>query len=307
MEQRVIALGFFDGVHLGHGALLRRTTEEARKRGCASAVFTFDRPPKEVVTGIPCPLINSPEDRRELITRLYGVDEVILAPFDRELMATPWDRYVTELLAKRWHAVHLVAGHDHRFGYKNAGTSELLRAKCAQLGIGCDIIPKVEVDGVTVSSTYIRTLVEQGDLERAARFLGHPHILSGTVRHGRSLGRARLFPTVNLTVPPQVLVPRRGVYVSRVYLDDGRAFPGVTNVGVRPTVTPDGEVTVETYLLDFDGDLYGRQVRLEFWARLRDERRFDSLDALKAQIAADAETVRARFSAPEPAASPRTE
>ena len=143
MKQRVIALGFFDGVHLGHGALLRRTAEEARKRDCTPAVFTFDRPPKEVVTGIPCPLINSPEDRKDLLRRLYGISDVLMVPFDREMMTTPWDGFVTEILVKRYHAVHLVAGHDHHFGHKNQGSPELLAEKCAQLGLGCDIIPKV--------------------------------------------------------------------------------------------------------------------------------------------------------------------
>ena len=159
-KDRVIALGFFDGVHLGHGALLRRTVEEAQRRGCVPAVFTFDRPPKEVVTGVPCPLINSPDDRRELVRRLYGIQEVILAPFDQEMMTTSWEDFVVKLLVGRYHAVHLVAGHDHRFGHKNQGTPELLMEKCAALGLGCDIIPKVELGGVTVSSTYIRRLLE---------------------------------------------------------------------------------------------------------------------------------------------------
>ena len=130
-KERVIALGFFDGVHLGHAALLRRTVEEAEKRGVTPAVFTFDRVPKEVVTGIPCPLINSPEDRRELVRRLYGIRDVIMVPFDDEMRTTAWDVFVTELLVKRYHAVHLVAGHDHHFGHKNGGSPELLMAKCA--------------------------------------------------------------------------------------------------------------------------------------------------------------------------------
>lgn len=171
-KEKVIALGFFDGVHLGHAALLRRTVEAAAARGVTPAVFTFDRVPKEVVTGIPCPLINSPEDRRDLMVRLYGIREVIMVPFDREMMTTSWEDYITEILVKRHHAVHLVAGHDHHFGHKNQGTPELLAQKCAQLGLGCDIIPKVEVGGVTVSSTYIRRLVELGQIDRANRFLG---------------------------------------------------------------------------------------------------------------------------------------
>ena len=295
IKEKVIALGFFDGVHLGHAALLRRTVEAAAQRGVTPAVFTFDRPPKEVVTGVPCPLINSAEDRRELVRRLYGIQEVIMVPFDREMMTTPWDKFVTDILVGRYHAVHLVAGHDHHFGHKNQGSPELLQEKCAELGLGCDIIPKVEVGGITVSSTYIRRLVELGQISRANRFLGHPHTLTGSVRHGRGIGSSRLYPTANLIIPPHVLVPSHGVYVTRVTLPDGTVCPSVTNVGTRPTVNNGADVTVEACLLDFEGDLYGKTLRLEFFEHLRDEVRFDTLDALKAQIAADAEATRRYF------------
>lgn len=297
MRERVIALGFFDGVHLGHGALLRRAAEEAKKRGCESAVFTFDRPPKEVITGIPCPLINSPEDRAELVKRLYGIDEMIMVPFDDEMRTTPWDRFVTDILVERYGAVHLVAGHDHHFGHRNQGSPELLKEKCAELGLGCDIIPAVTLDGVTVSSTHIRKLLEEGDVETARAFLGHPHVLTQTVGHGRQLGRTIGIPTANLVAPPHVLLPKRGVYAAKITLPDGRAFGGVTNVGVRPTVNNGQDVTVEPWILDFDGDLYGQAIRVEFFRRLRDERKFESLDALKAQIETDA--VKTREAYPE--------
>ena len=297
IKEKVIALGFFDGVHLGHAALLRRTVEAAAQRGVTPAVFTFDRPPKEVVTGVPCPLINSAEDRRELVRRLYGIQEVIMVPFDREMMTTPWDKFVTDILVGRYHAVHLVAGHDHHFGHKNQGSPELLLEKCAELGLGCDIIPEVEVGGITVSSTYIRRLVELGQISRANRFLGHPHTLTGSVRHGRGIGSSRLYPTANLIIPPHVLVPSHGVYVTRATLPEGASYAAVTNVGTRPTVNNGTDITVEACLLDFEGDLYGKTLRLEFFEHLRDEVRFDSLDALKAQIAADAEATRQYFAA----------
>ena len=297
MRERVIALGFFDGVHLGHGALLRRAVEEAKKRGCESAVFTFDRPPKEVITGVPCPLINSPEDRAELVKRLYGIDEMLMVPFDDEMRTTPWDRFVTDILVGRYGAVHLVAGHDHHFGHKNQGSPELLREKCAELGLGCDIIPAVTIGGVTVSSTHIRKLLEEGDVETARAFLGHPHVLTQTVGHGRQLGRTIGIPTANLVAPPHVLLPRRGVYAAKITLPDGRAFGGVTNVGVRPTVNNGQDVTVEPWILDFDGDLYGQAIRVEFYRRLRDERKFNSLAALKSQIETDA--VKTREAYPE--------
>jgi riboflavin kinase/FMN adenylyltransferase len=297
MKEKVIALGFFDGVHLGHAALLQRTVEEAAARGVTPAVFTFDRVPKEVITGIPCPLINSPEDRRDLLRRLYGIQDIIMVPFDDEMRTTSWDDFITEILVKRYHAVHLVAGHDHHFGHKNAGSPELLVEKCKELGLGCDIIPKVEIGETTVSSTYIRRLVELGQVERAAQFLGHPHVLTQVVRHGRRIGHTIGIPTVNLTAPPKVLVPSHGVYATRVFLPDGSSYMGVTNVGTRPTVANGNDVTVETWLLDFDGDLYGQTLRVEFFHHIRDEVRFDSLDALKAQITTDAETTRRFFAA----------
>ena len=295
MERTVIALGFFDGVHRGHGALLQKTAERACELGAEPAVFTFDRPPKEVVTGQPVYLINSAEDRQGLIRRLYGIDRIILAPFDHDMMTMSWEDFVTELLVKRYGAVHLVAGHDHRFGHKNAGNAQLLREKCAQLGLGCDIIPEVVHDGITVSSTYIRRLVSLGQVERAMEYLGHPHILTQTVRHGRRIGHTIGIPTVNLVPPPHVLVPGDGVYIARVCLMDGSSYAAVTNVGTRPTVNNGSDLTVESWMLDFDGDLYGQSIRVEFYKRLRDEIRFDSLDALKAEIRRNADDARAYF------------
>lgn len=297
MNQKVIALGFFDGVHLGHGALLRRVTERARETGASPAVVTFDRAPKSLVTGKPLSLLNSPEDRRDLIRRFYGIEDVVMLPFDQKMMTMPWQDFINVVLVKDQHAAHLVAGHDFHFGYKNQGTPELLQRSCAQLGLGCDIIPEVTLDGITVSSTHIRQLVTEGNMEEAARFLGHPHTLTGTVRHGHSIGHARLFPTANLIVPHNVLVPSHGVYATQACLADGRTFAAVTNVGTRPTVNNGTNVTVEAYLLDFSGDLYGQTLRLEYHRKLRGEIQFDSLEALKAQISQDIESTRNYFQA----------
>lgn len=295
MKPTVIALGFFDGVHRGHGALLRRTAEVAYRLGAIPAAFTFDRPPKEVVTGRPVPLINSTAERRELMERLYGIQQVIIAPFDHAMMTMHWEDFITKLLVGTYGAVHLVAGHDYRFGHKNTGTPELLQEKCHQLGIGCDIIPKVELEGITVSSTYIRQLVGQGEVERAAEFLGHRHCLSQTVTHGFRFGRTIGIPTINFAVPEHVLVPERGVYITRVYLPDGTSLAGVTNVGTRPTVSDSDSVSIETFLLDFDGDLYDRRIRLEFCRRLREEKKFDSPAELKAEIEKNAAQTRDYF------------
>lgn len=295
MKAKVIALGFFDGVHLGHGALLRRTVEAARELGVTPAVFTFDRPPKEVVTGKTVCLINSAEERCALAKELYGIEEVIIAPFDEQMMKRSWEEFVTEILVKEHGAVHLVAGHDHRFGHKNQGTPQLLQEKCTELGLGCDIIPAVEVEGITVSSTHIRALLEEGEVEKAAEFLGHRHRLTRTVQHGYRVGRTIGIPTVNLSIPHNILTPAFGVYITRVYLPDGRDVAGVTNVGTRPTVSDSDAVSVETFLLDFDGDLYDKEIRVDFCRRLRGEKKFDSLEALRDEIRRNAEETRAYF------------
>ncbi len=286
-EKKVIALGFFDGVHIGHGALLRKTAERARELGVEAAAFTFDRAPKEFVTGVPVPLLTSVSERAALVREHYGVERTIVAPFDRDMMTMSANDFLEKLLVGRYHAVHLVAGHDYRFGYKNEGTPERLRAWCAEHGLGCDIIPKVELDGVTVSSTHIRSLVEAGEMETAAAFLGHPYAVSGTVKHGKHLGTEALFPTVNLMPEPWRILPRFGVYAVRVLLPDGGTYAGVTNVGVRPTIVDDDRVTIETYLVDFDGDLYGKTIRIEFARYLRPERKFDSMEELHRQIEDD--------------------
>ena len=289
IQKSVIALGFFDGVHIGHGALLRKTVERARELGAESAAFTFDRSPKEFVTGVPVPLLTGVEERCELMRRLYGVERVIVAQFDRKLMTMPWEDFLGDVLVQGHGAVHLVAGHDFRFGHKNEGNPERLQAWCAAHGLGCDIIPAVTLGGVTVSSTYIRSLVEAGDMERAAAFLGHPYALSGVVEHGKHLGTEALFPTVNLRPEPWHVLPRFGVYAVRVRLPDGSARAGVTNVGVRPTIVDDDSVTIETNLIDFDGDLYGAEVHVELLRYLRPERKFDAMEELHAQIARDIE------------------
>ena len=290
-ERTVIALGFFDGVHIGHGALLRKTVERARELNATSAAFTFDRAPKEFVTGVTVPLLTGVDERRALIRELYGIARTIVAPFDNAMMTMPWRSFL-ELLVSRHGAVHLVAGHDYRFGYKNEGTPDILRAWCAEHGLGCDIIPKVEFHGVTVSSTHIRTLVEAGDMAGAAAFLGHPYTVIGTVKHGKHLGTEELFPTVNLMPEPWRVLPRFGVYAVRVMLADGTVYPGVTNVGIRPTIVDDNRVTIETNLIDFDGDLYGKELKIEFLRYLRGEKKFSSMAELHAQIARDIDAAR---------------
>ncbi len=292
-KKAVIALGFFDGVHLGHQALLRRTVERARELHMIPAVYTFDRSPREAVTGVPVPLLVDPAHRRQVITARFPIEELIVAPFDHALMTMPWETFV-EMLTERYSAGWLVAGHDFRFGHKNIGTAALLQEKATALGLGCDIIPAVTLDGVVVSSTHIRALLERGDAAEAARFLGHPFSIAGTVRHGRGLGSRLRMPTANLLPPAGQIVPAYGVYVTQVAVE-GRRYPAITNVGVRPTVDQQGAVTVESHLLDCGSCLYGHDCRVAFLERVRPERKFPDLESLRAQVAKDTETARAYF------------
>ena len=293
--KRVIALGFFDGVHKGHGALLRTVAQAADRLGAKPCAFTFDRSPTAAITGQTIPLLSSVEDRVWLMRRYYGIEEVIVAPFDG-MQKMDWQDFVSEYLQKELGCVHVVAGHDFHFGYMGKGNPQRLQEKCRELGMGCDIIQKVEQDGITISSTYIRTLIAQGEMERANQFLGHPHTLTNRVAHGKKIGTTTLgFPTVNLLIPKGVIVPAYGVYATRVWFD-GQCRCAVTNVGVRPTVEDnDGHVTVEGFILDFDGDLYGHEIRMEFYKYLRPEQKFASMQALADEIRHNAQQTRDYF------------
>ena len=299
-RNRVIALGFFDGVHRGHGALLHCTVQRAQQLGAVPAAFTFDTHPTQVILGNPPALLTTPAERADLMRRLYGIQDIIMTRFDDAMMRLNWQEFVTELLIRQFGAVHLVVGHDYRFGYRGEGTPDKLKQLCDRLGLGCDIIAPVEVDGIRISSSYVRTLVAQGEMERAMELLGHPYTLTDQVRHGKKIGTRLGFPTMNLQLPADCVVPAFGVYATRVWVD-GKVYIAATNVGVRPTVGDDRPVTVEGTLIDFSGDLYGKTVRMEFFRRIRPEQKFNSLDALRAQIARDIQAVRACLTAAEPA------
>ena len=281
--KRVIALGFFDGVHSGHGALLRAAKEKAAELGCIASALTFDSHPDAVVFGKTTPLINTLEDRKRLMLEQYAMDEVLTLPFDKAMMELPWEAFVETLLIKKYEAAAVVCGHDYSFGYHGEGTPQLLRKKCEALGISCQIMEPVMLNGTVISSTAIREKLRAGELAGANAMLGHPHFLTGTVVKGKQLGRTIGVPTANLLLPQGVLAPKFGVYIARV---DGKK--AVTNIGVRPTVDDGEQVTVESYLLDFAGDLYGKSVCIELLAYLRPEQKFASLDELKQQILQDA-------------------
>lgn len=291
--KRVIALGFFDGVHIGHAALIEKTRDRAREIGVTPAVLSFDIHPDTLIKGGAVPLISSAAGRADIIKRYFDIDNVIFVHFDERMMRTPWRDFIHSMVTEL-SAVHIVIGHDFRCGFKGEGNAESISGYCSQIGIGYDVIPEIVKDGVRVSSSYIRELIINGEMERANEFLGYPHTLIDTVRYGYKLGRTIGAPTINMCIEPGVVIPRHGVYVAKVILEDGWHM-AVTNVGIRPTFGGDESVSVESFILDFDGNLYGKQVRVEFYKFLRPEISFNSKDELTAQIRLDALAARKFF------------
>ena len=292
MEKKIIALGFFDGVHLGHQALLAACRQLADQMDCIAAALTFTAHPDGLVSGKTPALLNTPQDREYLLREQYHMDQVIFLPFNRAMMRMPWKTFFRMLLIHH-DAAGLVCGADFRFGSRGEGNAQLLAQACAEEGIPCLVVPQQKLDGVPVSSTHIRALLEAGALDRANAFLGHPHRFTGTVVPGKGLGRTLGIPTANLILPRDILCPRHGVYACKAIVE-GKVFLAVTNVGTRPTVSG-GYVTVEPWILDFDGDLYGKTVTLEFHSFLRPEQKFDSLEALREEILKNARQTREFF------------
>lgn len=285
--KRVIALGFFDGVHLGHGALLKKTRQEADRLGCKAAALTFDRHPDEILLGKKIRLLNTAKDRETIMKEVYGIDEVLVLPFDAAMMQMSWEDFAKNILMEKFEAEAVVCGHDFRFGHKGQGSAEKLRDL---FGENCHVIEPVIVDGQIVSSTVIRRLLKDRDVTRANRMLGHEHFLTSTVIHGKHLGRKIGIPTANLLLPDEVMPPAYGVYISKA-----NGHPAVTNIGFRPTMEDGDAPTVESWLLDFKGNLYGKTMKVELVRFLRPEKRFDSVAQLQEQIHRDAQQVREYF------------
>jgi riboflavin kinase/FMN adenylyltransferase len=298
----VVSIGVFDGVHLGHQEILRRNVARAREEGLEPTVLTFRRPPKRVLLGRAPQAITSLEHRFELFRRL-GIEHVVALRFTDELRQVAPEEFVRRYLLEGLDARRFVLGFDSKFGRDRAGTPELLH----ELGHPVEVVPQVVVAKRPVSSTAIREAVALGDLEGAAAMLGRPVTILGKVVHGDAIGRTLGFPTANLDLmhglhpPPGVWACRARVLADKepeVELSDRPARPAVTNIGRRPTVAGDGgEPRVEVHLLDWRGDLYGSRLEVEFVARLREERRFESVEALREQIDRDVAAARGRLGA----------
>jgi riboflavin kinase/FMN adenylyltransferase len=281
-----VTVGSFDGVHLGHQAVLREIADRAGAAGRASVLVTFEPHPLEVVNPRAAPpLLTTGPERREFLAQT-PLDYVLFLRFDRRLAAYSPEEFVRRVLLGRCGMRELVIGHDHGFGRGRSGDVDTLRRLGAQDGFEVDVVAAVDVGDQHVSSSRIRRAVAGGDLETAARMLGRPYSVSGQVGQGERRGRLLGVPTINLTdVPPQKLLPPDGVYAVRIEWRGGRAG-GMLNQGPRPTFD-DGRRSLEAHLFGFEGDLYGEWVRIEWVERLRDVKRFASVEQLQQQLDRD--------------------
>ncbi|TGE23047.1 bifunctional riboflavin kinase/FAD synthetase [Hymenobacter metallicola] len=294
-----VTTGTFDGVHLGHQKILRRLLEVARHHGGPSVVITYWPHPRLVLApplAHPQPLniqlLSSLQERSRQLAD-FGVDYLLIVPFTKEFSELSSEEYIQRILLDTVGTRKLVIGYDHRFGKNREGSFEYLSQHAERYGMEVEEIPREDVDAVAVSSTRIRRALEQGDILTANRYLGYNYPLTGTVVRGKQLGRTIGFPTANMQVEePLKLIPARGVYAVLATTAAGTHHQAMLNIGVRPTVAGNLDQTIETHLLDFDGDLYDQPLTVQLVARLRDEQKFNGLDELKAQLAKDADMAR---------------
>lgn len=281
-----IAIGNFDGVHAGHRHIMRRVVEIARANGYTPTVFTFDPHPARVLAPDRAPKLLMTIDQRLRSLAAEGIEAVLLLPFSTEFAGLTPEEFADQVLAKTLHARAVLVGEDFRFGYKQAGTIGTLRDLGERFGFRSEAVPAIAKRGERISSTAIRKLIERGDVARACRLLGAPFALEGEVVPGHGIGRTQTVPTLNLATRNEVL-PKTGVYVTRTLdLDAERRWPSITNVGRRPTFGGE-DLTIETFLLEPLGDEQPRRIEVSFLRFVRDERKFESAEALKARILQD--------------------
>lgn len=285
-QHTVVTIGTFDGVHIGHQKILERLVNAARVHHLESAILTFFPHPRMVLQkDSDIRLINTIEERKEIL-EASGVDHLIIHPFTQQFSRLSAQEFVRDILVQKLKARIVIIGYDHRFGRNRTADINDLREFGQTYGFEVEEISQQEIEAVTVSSTKIRKALTEGRVEKANRFLSYPFSLKGEVVKGRGLGKTFDFPTANLKVPENYkLIPKNGVYVVRSEIDGKNTF-GMMSIGTNPTVGGT-ERTIETYFLDFEGDLYGKTLKIELLTRIRDEKKFDSIDGLKLALKQD--------------------
>ena len=288
-RETAIAIGKFDGVHVGHRRLLEEILEK-KAEGLAACVFTFDTSPAVLLGKSDGKVLTTREEKRRILQEI-GVDLLVEFPMTPETMAMEAQEFALRILLGALDAKMIAAGEDLSFGSRGLGNVQLLRKLSETYHFDVDIIPKVCIDGKEVSSTYIRGLLEQGKMEQVKSCLGEFYSVSGTVQHGHGIGHTLGFPTANLIPPSEKLLPPFGVYLSRVRVGE-KFYDSISNVGKKPTVSGKEQLGVESFLYDFEGDLYGREIEVFLHEYCRPERKFENMEALKAQLRLDIEAGR---------------
>jgi riboflavin kinase/FMN adenylyltransferase len=287
-----VTIGNFDGLHLGHQAMLARLQDVARARGLPSCVLSFEPHPREFFTPEQAPArLSSLREKAECLQRM-GIDRLHVFRFDRAFSALSAEAFIGQVLGTTLQAHYVLVGDDFRYGAKRAGDFALLKQAGQSLGFDAEFLPTVEVAGERASSTAVRQALAAGELEHAARLLGRPYSISGRVVHGDKLGRDIGFPTANIQLKHN-RPPLLGIFAVEVYGLNGEPLPGAASLGKRPTVkNPDAVPVLEVHLFDFNAEIYGRRVRVDFLHKLRDEEKYPDLDSLVAQIRRDVDNAK---------------
>lgn len=289
-QNSALALGMFDGVHLGHRAIIQEAVNYAKANNLSSAVLTFVEHPKSLTAKSAPGLINSLESRLSLFADL-GLDYALVLNFTESLMNMSPEEYIRVYVQEYLRAQFVSLGFNHHFGKNRSGSAEYLQSWCTSQNIQVSILPEFQIDGLSVSSSRIRTFIQDGDIQEANKLLGYDFFVESVVVRGSQLGSRIGFPTLNLQIPHGLISPKPGVYAGYVSLDS-QVVKAAINIGYRPSFNYSDELCVEAHLLDYSDDLYGRKIRLHIVHRLRDELRFGSEDELKSQIASDIQLIR---------------
>ena len=291
LQNTVVAIGVFDGVHRGHQEILKQTVREARSQGLTPIALTFDIHPGELFAPEQSPPYIASLAQRAALIDAYsgGIETVAVARFDRDFAALSPEAFVSDILESRLGSKHVLVGADFRYGSRRAGSVRDLLQDGAKCGFTVTVVPPILIHGQRVSSTQIRGLVADGDLPAAIDLLGHPFVVEGTVKYGKQLGRTLGYPTANLhPTQPNQLLPGNGVYAAYARLASGQTVRAAVSVGTNPTTDTDNNRKVEAFLMDdFTGDLYGQKFALDFREKVRAEQKFSGLEALVSQMALD--------------------
>ena len=285
LDASVVALGNFDGIHVGHQQLISKAVEIGKEKGIPAVIFTFKNHPLNEISGKN--VVKSIMDAHEkaIVAERLGVDYMANIRFDRFIMKLEPEEFVKRVLVRDLKCKYAVCGFNYSFGYKGAGTPELLTELGEKYDFAVSVVPEFRIGNQTVSSTYIRSLLEEGDILNYRKFTGRTYKIGGYVMHGQELGRTMGFPTANLNLSSNMALPHNGVYITNIWLNDG-VYPSVTNVGNKPTVG-EFDKNAETHIFGYSGDIYGERVVVEFLEMLRPEMKFGSIDELARQIEKD--------------------